>query len=786
MTDRVEDPRRWNRPAVVTAAALVVSLVVIWFLGRTPSETDQARRRFADLQQQVAVARESRQTRQSDRGRVMRLRAQARAAAGAARDAFEAEAVAVEARLGWGDRAAVRSAVLSQPLIRLMPAGGGVARGSGETGTILSGRRGGGNGCQGCHLTVDTPGYEAYPTPFRTHPKLSFYVGPSSPHPPSRVRCESCHQGDATASTFAAAGHARLGVEDGPEGGRVWRDPAVDGAMLPVGRIEAGCVTCHVGERYQPGAASLNEALITLDRGGCYACHDVAGMSGMPRRGPDLRRISAKLTPEWVRAWLADPRAIKPTTWMPRFWNGGTASVDDRAAIDAVTAYLFEQSGAYTPAVVTPPRGDASRGRALVESVGCLGCHVVGAASRNDVSLRRTFGQPLDGVGSKTGRAWLFDWVRDPARFSPSTRMPNLRLDAPQAADVATYLGTLTGAVPAIPEQAADDDLFRRVIARYADADRQEPDAAALSGAALRVAAGRRVIAALGCFNCHEIGGFEGRRRSSALPAQAVWTDEEARAIHGRSAARASGSDVPRLPDFAFGATESSRLALALSAVAGRSRDLHELSMPWHVAKVAGRTLAQERNCVGCHQIDGTGGDLVQLAAEPSLGPPLLTPEGARVQGDWLHGFLRRPSTIRPWLTVRMPTFGLSDDDIATIRRYLVEIAPPNPRSRPPQAGATAAAGRELFELLKCQQCHVLGSIPADQPTANLAPDLRIAHERLQPEWIDAWLKDPSAILPGTRMPTYWPSYPQSFYGQIGGDAAAQIGAIREHLLSLR
>jgi cytochrome c2 len=135
---------------------------------------------------------------------------------------------------------------------------------------------------------------------------------------------------------------------------------------------------------------------------------------------------------------------------------------------------------------------------------------------------------------------------------------------------------------------------------------------------------------------------------------------------------------------------------------------------------------------------------------------------------------------------MRMPTFALTDDEIARLTGYFRAIAPPNPRPSDAPAGATAAAGKELFELLKCQQCHVLGSIPRDQPTSNLAPDLRIAHDRLQPEWIDAWLRDPSAILPGTRMPSFWPDYPQSFYAPLDRNGAAQIRAIREHLLTLR
>ena len=102
-----------------------------------------------------------------------------------------------------------------------------------------------------------------------------------------------------------------------------------------------------------------------------------------------------------------------------------------------------------------------------------------------------------------------------------------------------------------------------------------------------------------------------------------------------------------------------------------------------------------------------------------------------------------------------------------------------------------------MFELLKCQQCHVLGAIPKDQPTANLAPDLRMAPERLNPDWILDWLKKPSDILPGTRMPAFWPDYPKSMYTHtlpnfgwlptsMDGDAESQIRAIRDHLLTFK
>jgi mono/diheme cytochrome c family protein len=773
-------------PQILAWVGLLVSVVAAWALSRPPSEVEQARRHFAELQRQVAAARESKGTRATDRGRVMRLRAQARAANGEQRAVFEAEAGEIEARFGWGDPAVVRAALLTAPLVTMarasMPA---------DITPVFATAA---NGCAACHLSVATPGFENYPAPFRTHPNLSLYVGATSPHQPSRVGCASCHEGAGHGTTFSAVGHSTLRADAQPAGGRAWTDPAAPGAMLPAGRIEAGCVSCHFGERYQPGAPALSDALATLERGGCYGCHEVPGMEGTARRGPDLRRIRGKLSPGWVADWLADPRRIKPSTWMPRLWSGRD-SLDggQRAEIDAVVAYLFANADDYTPAVSSPTRGDATHGRQLVESVGCLGCHVAAGAVRDTTSLRRTFGQPLEGVGSKTTYAWLFDWVREPSRYSPDTRMPNLRLSDSEAADVASYLQTLTSApLETGATSSVDDEVYRAVLRRYAPSASPSPSSGSttpLTGEALQVAAGRAVIGARRCFGCHAIRGFDEKVPSVPIGVRAVWRDEEA-AIHGPSGPSGGvGRSVsPRpepLADYGFGPKERARVAMALTAVAGRAGSSYSIGMPWHVRKVSGRAFVQERNCVGCHVIEGIGGDLVTLVAEPSLGPPLLTPEGSRVQPDWLRGFLRKPGTIRPWLSVRMPTFHLTDDEVDRVGSYFAEIAPPNPAPTPAPAGATAAAGRDLFELLKCQQCHVLGTIPGDQPTSNLAPDLRLAYGRLQPEWVLAWLRNPSGILPGTRMPTFWPDYPKSFYQPLSKDGAAQVRAIRDHLLTL-
>jgi cytochrome c2 len=167
----------------------------------------------------------------------------------------------------------------------------------------------------------------------------------------------------------------------------------------------------------------------------------------------------------------------------------------------------------------------------------------------------------------------------------------------------------------------------------------------------------------------------------------------------------------------------------------------------------------------------------------------LLTPEGARVKHDWLYAFLRGPITIRPWLNVRMPTFGLDDGNLNGFIQYFGavsgELRPFRTHEVVP-ASSDLATGKELFELLKCQQCHVLGTIPRDQEVSNLAPDLRMATDRLQADWILDWLRAPATIVPGTRMPAFWPEYPKSYFQHFGGNAEAQIRAVRDHLLTLR
>ena len=62
-------------------------------------------------------------------------------------------------------------------------------------------------------------------------------------------------------------------------------------------------------------------------------------------------------------------------------------------------------------------------------------------------------------------------------------------------------------------------------------------------------------------------------------------------------------------------------------------------------------------------------------------------------------------------------------------------------------------AGEKLHEFGQCNSCHFYGEeFPTGEPPT-WAPNLALTKERLNPDWVVEWLKNPQEIMPGTKMP---------------------------------
>jgi cytochrome c len=97
--------------------------------------------------------------------------------------------------------------------------------------------------------------------------------------------------------------------------------------------------------------------------------------------------------------------------------------------------------------VVLVAGGDAARGRDLIRSRGCHGCHTVPGV----VGADGLVGPPLihwSKRGYIAGRLPntpenLVRWITSPQTIAPGTAMPDLELDAQEVRDIAAYLFTL-------------------------------------------------------------------------------------------------------------------------------------------------------------------------------------------------------------------------------------------------------------------------------------------------------------------------------------------------------
>jgi mono/diheme cytochrome c family protein len=244
------------------------------------------------------------------------------------------------------------------------------------------------------------------------------------------------------------------------------------------------------------------------------------------------------------------------------------------------------------------------------------------------------------------------------------------------------------------------------------------------------------------------------------------------------------------MPQFDLSDDDIKALRILLAGFRGhKAPERYEADQSPKAAQVvAGRRLIHEYNCIGCHEVETRGGFIRKYYENPALAPPALNGEGEKVQSQWLFGFLKQPVELRPWLQVRMPTFGLTNEETNSIVAYFnglsrvdIPYAHFDERQVPKEH---IDAARLLFskDYFDCLSCHQQGEKKPEGPSDGWAPDLTLARNRLQPDWIIKWLQDPQKVQPGTKMPSFFPGGPENI---LEGKDDRQIEALRDYILSL-
>jgi mono/diheme cytochrome c family protein len=274
---------------------------------------------------------------------------------------------------------------------------------------------------------------------------------------------------------------------------------------------------------------------------------------------------------------------------------------------------------------------------------------------------------------------------------------------------------------------------------------------------------GHRLFLEKGCASCHSIEGLNsqkdfgpdlsalGGKNASELEFGAAKIPHNLVSyIQAKLQDPASVSPAARMPQYNWNQADLDAITTALLSMKGAppTSALQNLVVPRK--QVAFRPTGafaevyERYKCYTCHKFNGYGGDLA----------PDLTYEGSRAQRQWIVDFLKNPQTLRPTLILRMPQFNMSDKDAATLADYMTMVLQ-HPAANPAAIDARqltpamAALGKQLYEVkYQCQSCHTIGA-----SGGYVGPNLNNAGGWLTPAWVEAWLRNPQALIPDTIEP---------------------------------
>jgi mono/diheme cytochrome c family protein len=261
--------------------------------------------------------------------------------------------------------------------------------------------------CTSCHISVEDPSYAGFPEPRSYHPN-------HDRHPFNKFGCTICHQGQGRATTREAAhGH----VEH-------WDRP-----MLDLKYIQSACAKCHLPGDV-PEAPQLALGRAVFEENGCIGCHKLHGVGGVV--GPELERVGASRSPEWLMKHFKTPGAVTPGSAMPPI---KASDADLQALTLYVMSFTGEPLSAYYVSLKTIPGPQA--GRRLFEEKGCIGCHSVAGKGG-------TVGPALDGVAKRRSPEWISAHFKNPSAVSPGTVMPQFNFNEQEVRALTEFLLSLS------------------------------------------------------------------------------------------------------------------------------------------------------------------------------------------------------------------------------------------------------------------------------------------------------------------------------------------------------
>ncbi|HUG69252.1 MAG TPA: hypothetical protein VMM76_15985, partial [Pirellulaceae bacterium] len=339
------------------------------------------------------------------------------------------------------------------------------------------------------------------PNPYTSHPRLDLFVGSLSPHKLEDFACTICHEGQGSATAFEWASHTpntniqrkkwsrELGWFDNPH----WIYP-----MYPERFAEASCLKCHhdvtelePSERFpDPPAPKVVHGYNLVLKYGCYGCHEISGHDRGRRVGPDMR-----VEPNYFAAALQLQTEPGFESFADDVKNW-TAELVEHPERDGVRHRIYEALQA-----------DAEAEQSALSNR----THATLVPLFKDVENAGTIRRPgpsLRYAKQKLDPEFMFDWIRAPKNFRPTSRMP-------QFFDLWSHFPEGHDAVAAAFEPLEILGIVNYLNGRSQNFEYLEPPEGAAEASAER---GKVLFEERGCLACHN---------HKAFPATATFREDD-------------------------------------------------------------------------------------------------------------------------------------------------------------------------------------------------------------------------------------------------------------------
>jgi cytochrome c2 len=434
-----------------------------------------------------------------------------------------------------------------------------------------------------------------------------------------------------------------------------------------------------------------------------------------------------------------------------------------------------------------------NRGRKLIKTYGCYGCHKI----KGWEHLRKS-GPSLAKVGSKVTKEFLLNWIWNPKSFNPKAKMPSSFGQVNNSSD--PFRKRNITEVNAISEYILSKSEKYVPFAQYKEGN---------------PALGKTLISEIGCLGCHEVEGitekpYDQVKNRTGSYLSSLGSKLDPNWLVSRLLRPTHYQTDSIMPSFRLSSSEANNIAAYLLSFkntkfetqqfgpldkAIRDELLLEYFSTFDTKKNAAAKLAalteRERTqelghrsvgkygCFSCHELKGfekmspIGPELSNVGSKPINQIGFGHQKIEQKRDVWLSNHLKNPRIWDQGVTksfkdlLRMPNYNLPDGEVEAITvALLAQVSDKIPLAGIKRLSAKEQRiekGNKVMNKFNCQGCHRIDGDRGDilkmyaNNLHNAPPGLANEGAKVRSAWLHHFLQNVHKIRPRLviRMPTF-------------------------------